>query len=222
MLTKYGLDNILVMLSIGLGLIVFSFFFQVNILKYIFIILGLLLILFTFIFFRDPDRTIPEEAQNNPRIILSPADGKVTEIIEIYENDYVKENTKRISIFLSPLDVHVNRSPVSGSVEYLDYIPGKFLAAYDHKASDQNEQSKIGVKNDYGKVLFKQIVGVLARRIVTDLIIGQEIKAGDKIGMMKFGSRMDIFLPINTEITVKVRDRVLAGETIIAKLKWKN
>ena len=219
MLTKYGLDNILVMLSIGLGLIVFSFFFQVNILKYIFIILGLLLILFTFIFFRDPDRTIPEEAQNNPRIILSPADGKVTEIIEIYENDYVKENTKRISIFLSPLDVHVNRSPVSGSVEYLDYIPGKFLAAYDHKASDQNEQSKIGVKNDYGKVLFKQIVGVLARRIVTDLIIGQEIKAGDKIGMMKFGSRMDIFLPINTEITVKVRDRVLAGETIIAKLK---
>jgi len=222
MLTKYGLDNILVMLSIGIGLIVFSFFFQVNILKYIFIILGLLLILFTFIFFRDPDRTIPEEAQNNPRIILSPADGKVTEIIEIYENDYVKENTKRISIFLSPLDVHVNRSPVSGSVEYLDYIPGKFLAAYDHKASDQNEQSKIGVKNDYGKVLFKQIVGVLARRIVTDLIIGQEIKAGDKIGMMKFGSRMDIFLPINTEITVKVRDRVVAGETIIAKLKWKN
>jgi len=219
MLTKYGLDNILVMLSIGIGLIVFSFFFQVNILKYIFIILGLLLILFTFIFFRDPDRTIPEEAQNNPRIILSPADGKVTEIIEIYENDYVKENTKRISIFLSPLDVHVNRSPVSGSVEYLDYIPGKFLAAYDHKASDQNEQSKIGVKNDYGKVLFKQIVGVLARRIVTDLIIGQEIKAGDKIGMMKFGSRMDIFLPINTEITVKVRDRVVAGETIIAKLK---
>jgi phosphatidylserine decarboxylase len=104
-------------------------------------------------------------------------------------------------------------------VEYLDYIPGKFLAAYDHKASDQNEQSKIGVKNDYGKVLFKQIVGVLARRIVTDLIIGQEIKAGDKIGMMKFGSRMDIFLPINTEITVKVRDRVVAGETIIAKLK---
>ena len=219
MLTKYGLDNILVMLSIGIGLIVFSFFFQVSILKYIFIILGLLLILFTFIFFRDPDRTIPEEAQNNPRIILSPADGKVTEIIEIYENDYIKDNTKRISIFLSPLDVHVNRSPVSGSVEYLDYIPGKFLAAYDYKASEQNEQSKIGVKNDYGKVLFKQIVGVLARRIVTDLIIGQEIKAGDKIGMMKFGSRMYIFLPINAEITVKVGDRVIAGETIIAKLK---
>jgi phosphatidylserine decarboxylase len=219
MLTKYGLDNILVMLSIGIGLIVFSFFFQVNILKYIFIILGLLLILFTFIFFRDPDRTIPEEAQNNPRIILSPADGKVTEIIEIYENDYIKEYTKRISIFLSPLDVHVNRSPVSGIVEYLDYIPGKFLAAYNYKASEQNEQSKIGVKNDYGKVLFKQIVGVLARRIVTDLIIGQEIKAGDKIGMMKFGSRMDISLPINTEITIKVGDRVVAGETIIAKLK---
>ncbi len=219
MLTKYGLDNILVMLSIGIGLIVFSFFFQVNILKYIFIILGLLLILFTFIFFRDPNRTIPEEAQNNPRIILSPADGKVTEIIEIYENDYIKEYTKRISIFLSPLDVHVNRSPVSGIVEYLDYIPGKFLAAYNYKASEQNEQSKIGVKNDYGKVLFKQIVGVLARRIVTDLIIGQEIKAGDKIGMMKFGSRMDISLPINTEITIKVGDRVVAGETIIAKLK---
>lgn len=219
MLTKYGLDNILVMLTIGIGLIVLSFFFQVNILKYIFIILGLLLILFTFIFFRDPDRTIPEEAQNNPRIILSPADGKVTEIIEIYENDYIKEYTKRISIFLSPLDVHVNRSPVSGIVEYLDYIPGKFLAAYNYKASEQNEQSKIGVKNDYGKVLFKQIVGVLARRIVTDLIIGQEIKAGDKIGMMKFGSRMDISLPINTEITIKVGDRVVAGETIIAKLK---
>lgn len=219
MLTKYGFDNILVMLSIGIGLIVFSFFFQVNFLKYIFILLGLLLILFTFIFFRDPDRTIPEEAHNNPKIILSPADGKVTEIIEIYENDYIKDYTKRISIFLSPFDVHVNRSPVSGSVEYLDYIPGKFLAAYDHKASDQNEQSKIGVKNDYGKILFKQIVGVLARRIVTDLIIGQEIKAGDKIGMMKFGSRMDIFLPINTEITVVVGDRVVAGETIIAKLK---
>jgi len=219
MLTKYGLDNILVMLTIGIGLIVLSFFFQVIFLKYIFILLGLLLILFTFIFFRDPDRIIPIESQNNPRIILSPADGKVTEIIEIYENDYIKEYTKRISIFLSPLDVHVNRSPVSGIVEYLDYIPGKFLAAYNHKASEQNEQSKIGVKNDYGKVLFKQIVGVLARRIVTDLIIGQEIKAGDKIGMMKFGSRMDISLPINTEITIKVGDRVVAGETIIAKLK---
>jgi len=219
MLTKYGTDNIIVMLVLGIGLIVLSYYISILWIKFPIILIAIVIIFMAFFFFRDPDRNIPKEVIENPAFVLAPADGKIMNIIEVVENDYLKKNTKRISIFLSPMDVHVNRSPVSGKIEFIDYQPGKFLVAYDHAASDLNEQSKIGVMTKYGPVLFKQIVGALARRVVYDVIVGNEIKVGDKFGMMKFGSRMDIFLPLDTDIFCKVGDKIVAGETILAKMK---
>jgi phosphatidylserine decarboxylase len=207
------------MIIAGAVLIAISFFTANIFPKIILILIGLFLIILTFVFFRDPDRHIPDEAIKDLSLVLSPADGKIMEIVEIEEPYYIKEKTKRISIFLSPLDVHVNRTPVTGIVEYYEYKTGKFLAAFEPKSSELNEHSKIGVKTPFGKVLFKQIVGALARRIVCELKVGDNIKSGDKIGMMKFGSRMDIFLPILSDIYIKSGDKVVAGESIIAKMK---
>ncbi len=179
---------------------------------------GLLLIIFTFIFFRDPDRVIPQEALESEAAVVSPADGKVMEITEIYEDTYLRRKAKQISIFLSPLNVHVNRVPTSGVVKYFKFIPGKFLAAYEPESSVKNSQTHIGVENKYGKILFKQIVGVLARRLVWDIKEGDTLQVGQRFGMMKFGSRMDIMLPVDCEISVKPGDRVVAGETIIARV----
>ncbi len=219
MLTKYGIDNIIVMLAIGIGLLVIAYYISLIWIKIPIIVFSLIIIFMAMYFFRDPERKIPKEAIDDPSIVLAPADAKIMNIIEIDEKDYMKCKTKRISMFLSPLDVHVNRSPVTGKIEFIDYMPGKFLVAYDHAASDLNEQSKIGVMTHNGPVLFKQIVGALARRVVYDVMVGNEIKSGDRFGMMKFGSRMDIFLPLNTEIYCKVGDKIIAGETIIAKMK---
>lgn len=222
MLTKYGTNNIIIMIAAGLIIFFLSQLLSNNVIKYILSGFGILLILFTFVFFRDPKREIPEEAQKDSRYVVSPADGVVVEIEELHEPLYMKKNIKRISIFLSPLDVHVNRSPVTGTVEYYTYNPGKYLVAYHPKSSELNEQSKIGVMTEYGKVLFTQIVGVVARRLVCDLKVGDDVKVGQKFGMMKFGSRMDIYLDLNTEIKIKKQQRVTAGETILAILNHNN
>jgi phosphatidylserine decarboxylase len=219
MLTRFGLDNILIMIIAGIGLIVISYYISNIFPKIIIILIGLILIIMAFVFFRDPDRKVPDEVKKDLSLVLSPADGKIMEVVEIEEPYYMKEKAKRISIFLSPLDVHVNRTPVTGAVEYYEYKTGSFLAAFEPKSSELNEHSKIGIKTPFGKVLFKQIVGALARRIVCELKVGDNIKAGDKIGMMKFGSRMDIFLPISSEIYIKSGNKVVAGESIIAKIK---
>lgn len=191
-------------------------------LTYTFVVLGLILTLFTLWFFRDPDRTIPVEALNDESLVISPADGKIVQIEVENERHYIKGESKRISIFLSPIDVHVNRTPVSGTVEFYEYVPGDYLVAYHPKSSEKNEHSRIGVKNKYGKVFYKQIVGLVARRIVCDLKVGDTLTVGDKIGMMKFGSRMDIAMEPDTEVLVKIGDRVVAGKTIIAKLNKSN
>lgn len=222
MLTKYGLDNILVMLGLGFILIILSAVFFRGWLSFILLTLGILLIIMTFIFFRDPERKIPEEANVFENIVLSPADGKVVEISVALEKYYIQNDCIKISIFLSPLDVHVNRLPVSGIVEFYKYIKGVYLVAYHPKSSELNEQSIVGVKTKFGKVVFKQIVGILARRLVCELNVGDNIKAGQKFGMMKFGSRMDIFLERDSEILIKTGQRVVGGETIIAKLKEEN
>jgi phosphatidylserine decarboxylase len=199
-------------------LIVSSFFISKAWISIPLAIIGLLLAVFTIWFFRDPERNIPDETKSDKSIVLSPADGKVIDIIEIYENKYMKTRANQISIFLSPLDVHVNRSPVSGNVEYYHYRPGQYLVAYHPKSSELNEHSLIGVNTQYGKMMFKQIVGIVARRLVCELKIGDSLNAGDRFGMMKFGSRMDIILPLDAEITTKIGDRVVAGETIIARM----
>jgi phosphatidylserine decarboxylase len=171
--------------------------------------------LFNFYFFRDPQRAVPQV----DNIILSPADGKIIKIDEIDEPLYFKEKTRMVSIFMSVFSVHVNRIPLAGKIEYLDYQVGKFLAAFDHKASQDNEQSIIGISNGNQKVLFKQIAGVIARRIVYDVKKGQEVKIGDRFGLIHYGSRVDIFLPLDTEIKVKLNDKVTSGETIIGEFK---
>ncbi|MFH1051880.1 MAG: phosphatidylserine decarboxylase family protein [bacterium] len=219
MLTKYGTSNIIIMLGLGIILIITGLLLNKLWISLILEILGILLIAFTLWFFRDPDRKIPDSAINDNSIILSPADGKVVEIVEETENVYLKDKCIRISIFLSPLDVHVNRSPVTGKIEYFKYHPGKYLVAWHPKSSSKNEQTHIGVINEHGKIFFKQIVGVLARRLVWDIKEGDSLKVGQRFGMMKFGSRMDISVHPNSEIKVKVGDKVIAGITEIAKLK---
>ena len=219
MLTKYGYDNAIPMLIIGFSLILLSGFVLQNAWSWISAILGIIIILFTLWFFRDPLRIIPSSAISDPSIIIAPADGKIVEIIEMEEKEFFKGKARQISIFLSPLDVHVNRSPVSGTVEFYRYMQGDYMVAWHPKASELNEQSRIGVQNEFGKVFFKQITGVLARRIVCTVTQGDVLETGEQIGMMKFGSRMDIILPLDAEILVHKDERTRGGETIIARLK---
>lgn len=219
MLTRYGTDNVIVMCLIGALAIAGAYFISKPWIAWPVGILGTVLILFALWFFRDPERIVAPEAFADSSLIVSPSDGHVLEIIEEDEPHYMKQKVKRISIFLSPLDVHVNRIPISGDVEFYHYNPGLYLVAYHPKSSDKNEQSRIGVKTPYGKVFFKQIVGIVARRLVCELKVGDKVKVGDKFGMMKFGSRMDVMVPLDAKIMVKPGDRVFACESIIAQLK---
>lgn len=218
MFTKYGTDNIIIMLAISFILIILSFIVSKAWISIPLLIAGIILAAFTFWFFRDPDRTIPTEAILDNSIIIAPADGKIIDITETEETKYLHSKVRQISIFLSPLDVHVNRSPVTGKVEYYQYYPGQYLVAYHPKSSELNEHSLLGVKNEYGKVMFKQIVGIIARRLVCELKVGDSVHCGQRFGMMKFGSRMDILLPADASILIKTGDRVTAGETIIARM----
>lgn len=180
--------------------------------------IAIVLALFSLIiyFFRDPERVTPDDDS----LIISPADGEVVLIQEVEENEYMNSKAIQVSIFLSPLDVHVNRNPISGTVEYLKYYPGKYLMAWEDHASEQNERAHFGVKHTSGtKMMFKQITGFLARRIVYHLEEGDELKAGDRFGIMKFGSRMDLLLPLSTKIEVKKGDKTVAGESIIGKFQ---
>ncbi len=176
-----------------------------------------LLLLFVLFFFRDPERRPPPGASD---LLLAPADGKVVEVVEL-ENEplYLKGPARRISIFLSPLDVHVNRIPADGIVEWVRYVPGEYLVAWHPKASEKNERSEIGLRHPSGtRILFKQIAGVLARRIVFHLKEGDAVQAGQRFGIVKFGSRMDVLVPPQVTLTVQIGDRVRAGETVLAKL----
>lgn len=166
-------------------------------------------------FFRDPER----EAPKGEHLIISPADGKVVLIKEIDEDIYIRGKATQVSIFLSPLNVHVNRNPISGRLEYLKYHPGKYLMAWDENASIENERADFGVLHSSGtKLFFKQITGFLARRIVYHIEEGADLVAGERFGMMKFGSRMDVIVPANVDIDVKVGDRTWAGQSILGKI----
>ncbi len=218
MLTKYGVDNIIFFFLVSIILIVLGLLNFGKFYSLLSIAFGVVIIIFTFIFFRDPERKIPTEALLNDCIVLSPADGEITEIINIFEEKYLNSDAIRISIFLSPLDAHVNRSPSNGTVKYFEYIKGKYIVAYKSESSKINEQTIIGIENSCGKIVFKQIVGVLARRLVWDIKLNDKLTAGQKFGMMKFGSRMDIFLPLNSKILVGTGQKVIAGESILATI----
>lgn len=169
--------------------------------------------IFHFFFFRDPEREIPEDE----RSILSPADGVVVHIGEEEESEYLKTRARKISIFLSVFNVHVNRMPVSGAIEYLDYRKGMYLAAFKEQASDLNEQSVIGVRSSYGAVLFKQIAGVIARRIVYHCRKGDTVSSGERFGMIRYGSRVDVFIPLDARLKVNLKDKVKGGLTVLGE-----
>jgi len=178
------------------------------------ILLGILAV-WVVAFFRDPLRAGPR----GERYVLAAAEGHVVHVIETEEPMYVKERAVRISIFLSVFDVHVNRYPVDGTVELVNYNRGKFLHAADEKASLDNEQSSIGLRGPRGRVLVRQIAGLIARRIVTDAKPGARVTQGDRLGLIRFGSRTDVFLPVSAHPVVKVKpgDRVRVGGTVLAE-----
>lgn len=187
--------------------------FDSRVLMALAVILAVKTVLITF-FFRDPERTIP----NDPGLIVSPADGKVV-AIEPISHPFVGQNATRVSIFLSVFDVHVNRVPAEGTIESVTYNPGKFMAAFVDKASMENEQTEIRmVTTDGQNLAFKQIAGLIARRIVCNLESHQSVKAGERFGLIRFGSRADIILPPGCEISVKVGDCIKGGSSIVAKL----
>jgi len=169
------------------------------------------LTIFMAYFFRDPERKIPE----GENIFVSPADGKVILIKDIYEKDYLKSNSKEVSIFMSPLDVHVNRAPCEGKVAIVKYTPGRFIAAYKDESSLKNENIVMVLEGKQGRVLVRQVAGFLARRAICRAKLGDLLKRGDRYGIIKFGSRLDVYLPENTKILIKLGDKVKAGETVI-------
>ncbi|MEX2116435.1 MAG: phosphatidylserine decarboxylase family protein [Bacteroidota bacterium] len=214
MITKYGYDVFFTIAGICIVLVLIAFFFiEPKSIKYSVFAFAFVFFGFTLNFFRDPDRVSPE----GDNIVLSPADGKVISIKTVRENEFFKGDALQISIFMSPLNVHVNRIPVSGKVAYYRYVPGEFFAAFEDKASERNEQTIIGLEGNRGRVLFKQIAGFVARRIVCNLQVGDSVSAGARFGMIKFGSRVDIFLPPSSSAKVTLDQKAVAGETILAE-----
>jgi phosphatidylserine decarboxylase len=169
---------------------------------------------FLLFFFRDPDRASPAD----PDVVLSPADGRVLVAGPADPGAAPPGSWQQISIFLSPIDVHVNRSPVSGRVTKVDFRRGKYLPAYHRDAAAANERSEVWVDHNGAAVVFRQIVGILARRVVCRVRPGADLKAGERFGIMKFGSRMDVFLPASASLRVSAGDKVIGGVTIIAVL----
>ena len=165
-------------------------------------------------FFRDPDRDVPDD----PTVVVSPADGRVMHAGPADPEVAPKGDWTQVSIFLSPLDVHVNRTPVSGRVLTVDYRPGRFLPAYRGEAAAENERSEIWIDHGGRTVVCRQVVGVMARRVVCRLVPGLDVRQGQRLGIMKFGSRMDVFLPPDSVLEVEVGDMVRGGETILSRL----
>ena len=182
-------------------------------LKSILQIFSLIIFVFILWFFRNPKRNIIK----NPELILSPADGKVIAIKEVDELEYFKDKKIQISIFLSPLDIHVNRYPVSGEILYSKYHKGEYLVAWHPKSSDKNERTTVVIKNKkFGEVMYRQIAGSVARRIVNYAKVNSNVEQGEDSGFIKFGSRVDLFLSKDLNLKIKVGDKVKGGLSIIA------
>lgn len=170
--------------------------------------------LFTLYFFRDPERVIP----SGEGLVVSPADGKIIGVDSVDHAPFIEGPAKRVSIFLSLFDVHINRAPIDGKVVYRSYNPGDFLPAYAPKASLKNEQNSIGIERDGVKILVRQIAGVVARRIVCWKDIGDTVARGERFGLIRFGSRAELFLPIDSTIEARVGQVVKGGSSVVARL----
>jgi phosphatidylserine decarboxylase len=165
-------------------------------------------------FFRDPERT----GDRGDRIVTSPADGKVVQIVEVDEPSFIEGRAIRISIFMNVFSVHVNRYPVSGTVRHVVHSPGKFLNAAVERASLENEQTSVGIESGSNRILVRQIAGLVARRIVNYAQLGERVTQGDRMGLIRFGSRVDVFLPTNATVRVVVGGNTFAGQTVLAEL----
>ncbi|GIV35015.1 MAG: phosphatidylserine decarboxylase [Chitinophagales bacterium] len=179
-----------------------------------FTLFSAVLFLFTAYFFRYPKRYFVAD----DTVVVAPADGKVVAIEEVYEPEYFKDIRLQVSIFMSPTNVHINWTPISGEVKYTRYHPGKYLVAWHPKSSEKNERNSVVIEDDGFEILVRQIAGALARRIVNYCEEGKPIEQGKQMGFIKFGSRVDLFLPVGTQLEVKLGQKVKGNKTIIARL----
>jgi len=201
-------------LLIALITVLVDFFIENQILKYILQIFCLLTLILILQFFRNPKRKF----NLNPEKVLSPVDGKIVAIEEVFENEYFNDKRLQVSIFMSPINVHVTRYPIGGKVLYSKYHPGKYLVAWHPKSSEKNERTTIVINNkNIGKILYRQIAGLLARRIVNYAKVEENVIQGNDAGFIKFGSRVDLFLPLNAKINVKINQNVKGGIDFITK-----
>ncbi|MDX1751898.1 MAG: phosphatidylserine decarboxylase family protein [Salinimicrobium sediminis] len=210
----YKIMGIAVILLIVVNLLAQTFIYTYWI--KIAILIGTVLLFFLVIqFFRNPKRN----TEINTSHILAPVDGKVVVIEEVFEKEYFNDKRLMVSVFMSPINVHVTRHPIGGVVKYSKYHPGKYLVAWHPKASEENERTTVVVENDVvGEILYRQIAGALAKRIVNYAKVGEEVVQGSDSGFIKFGSRVDVFLPLGTEIDVKLNQKVKGGISLIAKV----
>ena len=177
-------------------------------------LLFIVLIAYTFYFFRDPERAVP----NDPNALVAAADGTVTDIVEVDESDVLKTKTRRVGIFLSIFDVHTNRAPIGGQIVYRQHREGLCLDARRPECSEKNEGMTWAFENPRATIVVRQLTGAIARRIVAWADVGDELKKGDRFGMIRFGSRTEVYLPLAANVVVKVGDHVAGGSTIIARL----
>lgn len=213
MITKYGYSTAASLLAVIFVIIIISVLITNGLIKFVYVGIGAVLTGFVLYFFRDPERNIPEE--NN--IILSPADGKIIDIKQV-SNDFIsRDDCIQVSIFLSLFDVHVNRIPCSGKIIYVNRIEGNFNAAFMKNSDKENFRTEIGIESSDGKIHFTQVSGLVARRIVTKIQPGDIVVKGERFGMIKFGSRSDVIVDNSWQTSVKIGDKVRAGESVLFK-----
>lgn len=212
---KEGYKSLINVLFFSIVLILISNFFGNNLLVYLAYALSIFLIIIILQFFRNPSRKVIHDENS----VISPADGKVVVIENVFEPEYLKANCIQISIFMSPTNVHINRNPVGGIVSFFKYHPGKFLVAWHPKSSTENERTSIAIKTERGEeILMRQIAGALARRIVWYCKENDVVKQTDEFGFIKFGSRVDLYLPLGSKINVQLNQIVKGGISKIAFL----
>ena len=210
----YKIILVTLLLLAGLNLMVQYFVGDQHIVFKLVLSLSLIFFILIVQFFRNPFRN----NIINENHVIAPADGKVVVIEEVEENEYFKDKRRQVSIFMSPVNVHVNRNPIAGVVKYAKYHPGKYLVAWHPKSSTENERTTVVIANSKAEVLFRQVAGALAKRIVYYVKEGELVKQGAEMGFIKFGSRIDLYLPLSAKIDVQLQQKTRGGETVVATL----
>ncbi|MCU4189111.1 phosphatidylserine decarboxylase family protein [Flavobacterium sp. HXWNR29] len=215
MFHKEGSKLIFITLLLVVGIIFLAdAFVSIEWLRTLLFVFAIVILVLVLQFFRNPTRV----ADNSDNHILAPVDGKVVVIEEVYEPEYFKDKRLMVSIFMSPINVHVTRYALNGIVKYSKYHPGKYLVAWHPKASEENERTTVVINNRvYGEVMYRQIAGALARRIVNYAQEGMRVVQGKDAGFIKFGSRVDLYLPLGTEVNVKIGEKAIGNKTVICK-----